>query len=343
VPDFPYINARVRAMRSRLLASAQLEELLASPTPASLLQALTSTPYGGDLQEALVRYEGVRAVDEALARNFQRTTRTILQFADGQPRTLIEVLLLRWDLANLRAIVRGKHAGRSGDDVVEVLLPAGTLSEVVLKEMAAQPDMRALAGTLDAVGHPFALPLAHGVAEYMASKDLAALELHLDRAYIEEGLGHAGSKGSDADVLAEIIRFEIDAANVKTALKLARAGDLDAARRIRYFIAGGASVDEGLFLALSSAHTQTQAWDTLRIRHFPVRELPSDPVTFERQLDLSTARTLAGYYRGNPLGLDIVIGYLAMKAAEVANLRLIARGKFLGLPRELVRREMLLV
>jgi V/A-type H+/Na+-transporting ATPase subunit C len=330
-------------MRSRLLTSAQLEELLAMPTPASLLQALTSTPYGADLQEALVRYEGVRAIDEALARNFQRTTRTILQFADGRPRTLIEVLLLRWDLANVRAIVRGKHAGRSGDDVVEVLLPAGTLGEVVLKEMAAQPDMRGLAGTLDAVGHPFALPLAQGLAEYAASKDLTALELHLDRGYIEEGLQHAGGKDQDSGVLREIIRFEIDAANVKTALKLSRAGELDTAQRIRYFVPGGASVDENLFLALSSAHTQTQAWDTLRIRHFPVRDVPSDPVTFERQLDLSMARNLAGHYRGNPLGLDIVVGYMAMKAAEIANLRLIARGKFLGLPRELVRREMLLV
>jgi V/A-type H+-transporting ATPase subunit C len=330
-------------MRSRLLTSAQLEELLAMPTPASLLQALTSTPYGSDLQEALVRYEGIRAIDEALARNFQRTTRTILQFADGRPRTLIEVLLLRWDLANLRAIVRGKHAMRSGDDVVQVLLPAGMLGEVVLKEMASQPDMRGLAGTLDAVGHPFAQPLSQGVAEYMDTKDLAALELHLDRAYIEEGLLHAGGKDQDAGVLRDIIRFEIDAANVKTALKLSRAGDLENAQRIRYFIPGGSSVDEGLFLALSSQHSQTQAWDTLRIRHFPVRELPTDLVTFERQLDFSMARNLAGHYRGNPLGLDVVVGYMAMKAAEIANLRLIARGKFLGLPREMVRKEMLLV
>ncbi|MGQ0572495.1 MAG: V-type ATPase subunit, partial [Armatimonadota bacterium] len=107
MPDFPYINARVRAMRSRLLSAAQLEDLLATPTLAAFLQALASTPYGGDLQEALVRYEGLRAVDEALTRNFQHATQKILKFADGRPRELIEVVLLRWDLENLRAIVRG--------------------------------------------------------------------------------------------------------------------------------------------------------------------------------------------------------------------------------------------
>ncbi len=108
MPDFPYVNARIRAMRSRLLSAAQLEDLLGTPTMAAFLQALASTPYGGDLQEALVRHVGLRAVDEALARNFQRATQAILGFADGRPRALIEIVLLRWDLENLRVIVRGK-------------------------------------------------------------------------------------------------------------------------------------------------------------------------------------------------------------------------------------------
>src|SRR3972149_5969468 len=69
MPDFPYINARVRAMRSRLLPSARLEELLGTPTMEAFLQGLATTPYASDLQEALVRYQGLRAVDEALTRD----------------------------------------------------------------------------------------------------------------------------------------------------------------------------------------------------------------------------------------------------------------------------------
>lgn len=343
MPDFPYINARVRAMRSRLLSAAQLEDLLATPTLAAFLQALASTPYGSDLQEALVRYEGLRAIDEALARNFQHATQKILKFADGRPRELIEVVLLRWDLENLRAIVRGKHAGRPAEEIIPALLPAGMLREVLLKELAAYPDVTGLAGTLEAVGHPLAAAMAEGVADYVEAKDLTALELHLDRAYAERGLQQVGGRGSDATVLREMLEGEIDLVNVKTALKLAAAGSLSKAQRLRYFIPGGPVIRPELFVALSSPETQTQAAERLRARGFPIPDLPVDLVAFERELDLTMAKSMAKHYLGDPLGVDIVVGYVAMKSAEVANLRLIARGKFLGLPREAVRREMILV
>ena len=342
MPDFPYVNARVRAMRSRLMPPGQLEELLGAPTMDGFMQGLSSTPYSFDLQEALLRYEGLRAVDEALAQSLSRTTRTILGFADGRARDLISLVLLRWDLANLRVIVRGKHAGRPTDDIVQALLPAGTLSAVVLKEMAGYSDVTALAGTLESLDHPLAGPLAQSVAAYAKTKDVMELELHLDRGYAEFGMRQAKRLGQDAAVLGEFFQAEIDASNVKTALKLASADGLSEERRLRFFIPGG-TVSDRLFAGLSSVQTQAGAWERLRAHRFPIKELPQDLVAFERDLDGRIGKALAARYRGDPLGVDIVVGYLAMKVSEVGNLRMIARGKFLGLPREAVRKEMLVV
>lgn len=343
MPDFPYINARVRAMHSRLLTTAQLDDLVGASTLPAFLQGLASTTYAGDIQEALARFDGVRAVDEALARNLQRTTRKILGFADGRPRALIEVVLMRWDLANLRVIVRGKHALRSDDDVMAVLLPAGTLGEAALREMVAAPDMAGVAGTLEAVGHPFAPAMAEAMAGYAADQDLLAFEMVLDRAYVERGLRQARGPGGDAAALREVLQSEIDAANAKTALKLGEAKGLDEEQRLRFFIPGGVLLPAELFVVLSAASTRASAWRRLRLSGFPIRDLPETPVDFERALDLATAQALAGRYRGDPLGLGIVVGYLALKTYEVANLRLMARGAFLGLPREAVRREMVRV
>lgn len=343
MPDFPYINARVRAMRSRLLTAGQLEELLSVPTLDAFIQALSSTPYGFDLQEALLRYEGLRAVDQALAQSLSRTTRTILGFADGRARALIALVLLRWDLVNLRVIVRGKHAGRPADEITQTLLPAGNLGDVVLKELAGYPDIFALAGTLESLDHPLAGPLAQGVAAYAKSKNILELEQPLDRGYADYALRQARRLARDAAALQELFAAEIDAANVKTALKLALADGLSEDRRLQFFIPGGGAVNDRLFAALSLAQTQPAAWERLRARGFPIKELPQDLVAFERELDGRMARALAARYRGDPLGVDIVLGYLAMKSSEVTSLRMIARGKFLGLPREAVRREMLVV
>src|SRR2546425_11320114 len=182
MPDFPYINARVRAMRSRLLDAGGMEELLGLPPLDALLQALGSTPYSREVQEALSRtHNGVRAVDEALARNFSFTTSRILSFADGKARELIELVLMRWDLVNIRIILRAKHAGRQDDEILANLIPAGRLNEPALKEVAGQSDVAGVVGALGGLDYPLAVAPGGGLAGDRGSGDLLSLELWLAR------------------------------------------------------------------------------------------------------------------------------------------------------------------
>lgn len=340
MPDFPYINARVRAMRSRLLDAGRLEELLALPTLDAFIQALNATPYGHDLQEALARFPALHAVDVALGRQFYGTTAKILSFADGRPHQLIEIVLMRWDLANLRLILRGKHAGSALEEIAGNLIPAGGLNEAALRELAGQPDVPAVVGAFSGLDHPLAAPLAEGLREYLETKDLFALELRLERFYATHGLRVAAGSGHDQQVVRSLLQSELDATNVKTAFKLQRAAGLTREAKTRFFIPGGRIVTEDLFLLLAAAETAEQGMKWLRVQGFPVRAVGEDLLAFERDLDRAMAKAQAGLYLGDPLGIDIVVAYLALKYNEVRNLRLIARSKSLGIARDRVRREM---
>jgi V/A-type H+-transporting ATPase subunit C len=342
VPDFPYINARVRAMRSRLLDPGRMEELLALPTLDAFVQALNTTPYGHDLQEALARYPALRAVDAALARNFHQTTTRILSFADGAARELIEVVLMRWDVANLRAILRGKHTGAAAEEIVATLLPAGSLNEAALRELAGQPDVAAVGGAFSGLEHPLAAALSAGLAAYAETKDLFALELRLERAYAAHALRKASGRDHNAQIVRALLQGDLDATNVKTALKLQQA-DLAPPAKAAFFIPGGRIVTEELFLLLADRERAEQGVKWLRVQGFPVKPIGDDLTAFERDLDLALARAQTALYLGDPLGIDVVIAYLAMKHNEVKNLRLIARSKQLGIPRDRVRREMVVV
>ncbi len=340
MPDFPYINARVRAMRSRLLDAGRLEELLALPTVEAFIQALNTTPYGHEVQEALARYPALQAVDAALARHFYRTTRRILDFADGRPRQLIEIVLLRWDLANLRLILRGKHGGARAEDLAINLIPAGSLNEAALRELAEQPDVPGVVGALSALDHPFVTPLQEGLAQYLETKDLFALELRLERFSAFHGLRAARGAGYNETVVRALLEAELDATNVKTALKLQGAA-VDRDDKARFFIPGGRIVTPEVFLLLADRETAAQGAKWLRLQGFPVKTISDDLPAFERELDLALLRLQTERYLGDPLSIDVVIAYLAMKHGEVKNLRLIARSKQLGLPRDRVRKEMI--
>lgn len=343
MPDFPYINARIRAMKSRLLDAGRMEELLAVPTLDVFIQALNNTPYGHDLQASLARYAALQAVDIALARNFYNTTTKVLSFADPKPRALIEVVLMRWDLINLRLILRGKHSGVHQDDIASNLIPAGSLGEAALRELASQPDIPHVVGAFGGLDHPFAAAMAQGLKNYTATKDLFTMELALERAHAEHGLRVTSGSGASEQVVRALLQAEIDAANVKTALKLQREERLSRDGKARFFLPGGAIVSEDLFFLIADRERAEQGMQGLRVRGFPVKIFPEDLTEFERELDLTMIRAQTARFLGDPLSIDIVIGYLALKYNEVKNLRLIARSKGLGIPRERVRREMIVV
>src|SRR5712692_8971826 len=344
VPDFPYINARVRAMRSRLLDAARIEELLGLPTLEALLQSLGSTPYAREVQEALSHTtDGVRAVDEALARNFSLTARRIVSFADGRARELIEFVLVRWDMMNVQIILRAKHVGRNTtQDILANLIPVGRLHDAALKEVASQPDVAGVVGALGGLDHPLAAPLAEGLAAYEKSNDLLALELRMDRFYATYGLRVARGRGHDEQVVRNLLQDQLDATNVRTAVKLQQVDALSKDEKLKFFIPGG-RLSEHVFLLVADPATVEQGLRLVRVLGFSVRASVDDPAAFEREIDLALLRAQVDLYLKDPLGIDVVIAYLAMKYREVVNLRLIARAKALGIPRDRVRREMAVV
>lgn len=340
--DFSYINARVKVMKSQLLPASRFEEFLQMPDLAGFIQALADTPYNIELQEALSRFGGARAVDEALSQNFYRTTRRILSFADDTPRRLIEVVLLRYDLHNIRAIVRGRHTGKSEEEILATLYPGGLLSEVKLRELLQQPDLRAVADTLVTWMHPLGLALRQGVDAAQRSGTLLDIELTLDRAYARYGLEVADGEGHSETTLRRFVQAEIAMTNARTALKLRRMKELTREERERFFIPGGYLLPRDRFLAL--ADPQVSAGEVAGLRLFGAELGAGESLLeMERTIERAFQRMAVQMYFGDPLALDVVIGYLTRKAAEVSNLRVIAHAKLLGLSGDAARAEIVVV
>ena len=336
--DFSYINARIKVMKSQLLPPARLEDLLQGTDLAAIIQLLADTPYNFELQEALSRYSGLRAVDEALSQNFYHATSRILSFADGSPRRQIEVVLLRYDAQNIRAIVRGRYTGKSEDEILATVYPSGLLSEARLRELLQQPDLRAIADTLVTWMHPLGRALRAGVDEAQRSGRLLDIEMALDRAYAQYGLRVAGEAGT---TLRQWLGTEITATNVKTALKLRRMRNLTREERQRFFILGG-SLSLDRFLTL--ADPQSSIGEVANLPLFgPQLVGTEDLLHMERAIDRVLLRTAAQMYLHDPLSLVVVIGYIARKTAEVSNIRVIAHARQLGLSVDTARGEIVSV
>ncbi len=335
---YGYLNARVRGLRAQLLPAGFLTDQLDASGFAGFASALAQTSYGRDLEEGSSEDVGLAAVDAALARGFVRTTRALLGYAEGTPRALIALLLRRYDLANLKAIVRARHAkrgadaDRGADDVLAAVLPAGDLTSKTLRGMAEAADLAAAGQVLALSGHPLAEPFRKGVAAYADDGDLLGFEIELDRAFYTGWTADA-ERLSAPDGFRAYIATEVDATNVRTALKL-RGRPVEAAR---FFVAGGRLVSATVFAELVAQPVGTPL-PTLRGPFAALADAstPGEADTRLRAVLDGLARRLGG----DPLDIGLVADYLRRKEQETARLRLIARGTFYGVPREALVKEL---
>ena len=365
--DYGYINARVRAMKSRLLSRETLYELLAARDLTAFADALGSTDFSKDMGEAFSRAPrpapdlsgpalglsgppgplGLSAVEEGLRRNLCRISAKILSFADGRAGELLGVILERWDLENIKAVLRGKHTRLSKSDILSGVVPAGRLDEARISELAEAEDAKAVADMLAAWRSPFARPLTKALSAYAQDNNLANLELALDRFYVSAGLETVRGRGKgdrNAAKIRGILKEQVDVLNLGTALRL-RGEALEESLLVSFWVPGGERILERHFLALARAESFIQAL-ALTPPSLHLLEKPGgrgDEAAFERALSRAFALRCARLYRGDPLAINIPVGYLWMKTLEVANLRLIARGKAFGLSRPELEAELLLV
>lgn len=336
--DFGYINARVRGLKAKLLGDEFYSDALSGSDFRAFLSSFAQTTYAPEVDEAQARYgSDLRTVDEALARNFYSTTRTLLGVADGLPERLLKLLLLRYDLGNLKSIARAKSAGRDAEEVRAALLPAGELKPAVLDTITQASDLPAAAQAVAVTGHPLGGAFARAVARYSSDADLYELELSLDRAYYE-ALSEEAGRGGFPDDFKRYIQREIDATNIRTALKLRGADDAGEDTSVNaeaLFIKGGKEVRRGIFDVLLAGDAQALATTTFA-EVAEADTLSRAEETIRESLDRQ-ARKL---YLRDPLGVGVVLHYLRLKETETARLRLLARGKFYGVPRQQLEREL---
>jgi len=358
---YGYGNARLRAMRSRLLTQETYSDLLARENIGEVISRLSETPYKDDVEVALVRVDGVNCIFEAVRTNLTRTLRHVREFFEAEPRALVDILLRRWDRHNLVTVLRGQSQAVSPETVLSAVVPVGQLDEVSLRELARQPGLRAVMDLMTTWGLPYADVLRGVRARTGATPDLDQFELALNRFHYASMQEALGGKNSNRALLREYLRTEIDILNISTALRLARIPDLDQLLRLRYgmndlhalliepggdiriewldkLVAEGIGM-EGIVRGLSNSrygNALESGW-----KRYQAGE--GDVTVLERELERWQAHYTATMFTRDPLSIAVCIGYFGCKGVEVANLRLIAEAVALNMKREQVRRDLIIV
>jgi len=332
--DFVYGNTRLRARLGEILDLTELERLLTLDVDA-LQGELSRTAYEPEIRAESARHELPDSIHRAVTRHLARTLVEVRRFYDGTAAGVVDLLLGRWDLHNLLALVRAQARAASEEAAMAALIPLGGLDPASAAEIARQTEPAAAVARIVAWRLPTpALAGALGGAwtAFERDEDLGALEARLATAAVEGSLERAEALGRAADPLRALLARESDVRNLLAALRgAAGPGEPVDARRL---VPGGA-------IPIASLTTAAEGEDAPAIARrlaVPAAAAPwraalgrfadggADLVGLERDLDAaSVALARRELRRGDPLGAAVPVGFVVLKETEARNLRLVAQ------------------
>lgn len=339
--NYAYVTARVRAKKSLLLPSEEYPKLLAREG-SEVARALQEGQYKAEIDELAARYRGAELVERATRLNLGRTYTQIQGFATGELALMIALYLGRYDVYNIKTLIRGKFAKADAEEILSETIPAGGLAPR-LPELARLERIEDVVDALrGSPWHKVLQPLVEG----RQLSNLIELENSLDKAYYRTLLDSIPASGRANQAFRQWIRNEIDVTNAKTLFRLrfARIQEWEP-----YFLDGGAEVtretaqrivrgtDDEVLQEIQSLSVDPSVVDATR------QSLASGTVdAVATALDKELTRDAHDFSHRAPLSVLPVVDFILRKKVEADNLRALAYGKQTGMTQREIEELLLL-
>lgn len=330
---YAYITGRVRAMKTKLIPHEMYQRMLGMEIP-EITRYLEETQYKEEIDSMAKDYSGAELVEYATFANLAKTYRKLLQVSIDEPQFLILEYLRRWDIWNIKTILRGKFHGASEEEIMKYLVPAGELDLEFLEGLAKKERVEEVIQAFDGTDYYEALTQYDG-------KMLSSVENALDKLYyfrMERAVGGTLSVGGG--LLLKYVRKEIDVKNLVTLFRMNKAG-IEASVIQDNLIPGGKLHEE-----LSRMAGQSYNEFVRGLEGYPFWGAISEVVAEGGSVSRIEARLRAYLVRYawaisnyHPLSILPVLGYIVSKDTEVSNIRKVVRGKEAGLSAELIEEQ----
>ncbi|MCJ7445399.1 MAG: V-type ATP synthase subunit C [Methanotrichaceae archaeon] len=321
-------------MKTKLIPGEMYQRMMAMDV-SEIARYLEETQYKDEIDTLSKDYSGTELIEHATFANLAKIYGKLLAVSIDEPSFLILEYLRRWDIWNIKTILRGKFYGADETEIAKYLVPAGELNMEYLSELAKKESIQEVISALEGSD------LAPALANY-DGKSLAPIENALDKLYyfrMERAVGGTLSVGGG--LLLKYVRKEIDIKNLITLFRMNKAG-VEASIIQENLIPGGKLYEDlnrlagqpfGEFLRSLEGYP---FWSSISDIATPDIEAISRVEARLKAYLIRYAWALSNYH---PLSILPVLGYMVSKETEVSNIRKIVRGKEAGLPAELIEEQ----
>lgn len=328
--SYEYLNTRVRVLLAQLLKPAQFEALLGLQDLTEMINFLAETDYAPEIRRSTVEFSGYAVVDRAVMHNGHRVFHKLVRLAPERPRQLIEVVLHRFEVFNLKTILRGLHVGASAEEIAQNLYPTILYPPAFYPELLKKEKMRDVLDYLLSAGASYTDALWKAFPEYERTGKLLVLEHALDWAYFNGARATLEQlKDENAKFVRTVLGTEADVLNLIYALRIIESG-VQSEEKYKYILEGGARLTSDFIRELLDTADRTSFFRKLARTSYYRQIQPLDETVnaarFQKRLEDFLYQELCRWDLGRFFDIHMSIAYIWRKTAEMTNLRVIASG-----------------
>jgi V/A-type H+/Na+-transporting ATPase subunit C len=348
---YPYAYARVSAMRGALIPRSEYHKLLKLEL-GGITRYLEETTYKRAIDRLGVTYSGIDLIEHALNLDMVETAQKLKRITPPEVNILIDAFMGRWDVHNIKTLIRGISSGATKEHIRSLFVPAGNLGEEELDSLLELGTVEAVLEQypLFCAGQPGASePLEAALEEFRQSGSLASVENALDRDYYAWMLSVADRLSAQGASFSLFLQEEVDVLNIKTLLRLKRIG-LAKEKIVSHLILSGRLLDERTLGRLAGADSlQTiitelaAALSRTEYAEVFAKAAAGSLVDIELELERRLIKRSFLYTRQYPLSVMSIMSFMLAKVTEMNNLRMLVKAKQLGIEDEFIEQKIVVV
>ena len=340
---YPYTYVRTAVMKSLLFKKDDYDKMLKMGF-SEIANLMQESSYRKEVNELAREYSGADLLEMALNRNLAYSFKKLIMISPYELSLLIKEYAKRKDIEDIKTIIRGIFTNTEEKQILNSITAAGTLSYDFLVSLLKSKSIEHVLKNNKLVDFNLLLNGLNGLKE---ENNLVGIENAFDKFYYNHLMQFSKILPREGVLFRDFLINEVEISNILTLLRLKKA---KFGKEIvkGFLISSGNRLKDAKISRLSELDDFddiSKAFEKTEYRGIiahGIDEFKKDGslIRLETELYKHLLKKSVLLLHQHPLSVDVILGYMLAKDIEVRNLRIIIKGKQLGLGEDFIESQL---
>ena len=339
---YPYTYVRTAVMKSLLFKKEDYHKMLKMGF-SEIAKFMQESHYKNEINALATEYSGADLLELALNRNLAESFKKLIKISPYELSLLIREYAKRKDIEDIKTIVRGKFTNANEKLVLNSITAAGTLNFDFLVSLLKKETIEEVLKNNKLVDFDL---LKDGLKDLNEKNNLVSIENALDKYYYAHLIQFSKILPKEGALFRDFLQKEVEVLNILTLLRLKKVKF--GKEIVKNFIIPSGRLSDSKIMSIAEVDDLDELSRALEKTEYK-NVIAKGIEKFKKNGSLIMLETELYKYllkqsilllHQNPLSIDVILGYMFAKDIEVRNLKIIVKGKQLGLSEEFIESQL---